>query len=48
MDDPSFVKHGQEISFNLFLGIFDLTIKIPDHFAEVQTSLLQFDIYGIQ
>ena len=44
---PSFVKQCQEISFNLFLDIFDLTINIPDQFAELQTSLLQFQNYGI-
>ena len=34
MDDPSFVKQCQEISFNQFLDTFDLMIKIPDQFAE--------------
>ena len=48
MDDLSFVKQYQEISFYLFLDIFDLTIKISDQFAEVQTSLLQFENYGTQ
>ena len=48
MVDPSFVKQCQQISFNLFLDTFDLTIKIPVQFAEVQTSLLQFENYGIQ
>ena len=48
MNKPSFVKQYQEISFNLFLDIFDLTIKIPDRFAKVQTSLLQFENYRTQ
>ena len=48
MDDHSFVKQCQEISFKLFLDIFDLTIKFPDRFAEEQTSSLQFENYGIQ
>ena len=48
MVDPSFVKQCQEISFNLFLNIFDLTIKIADQYVEVQTILLQFENYGIQ
>ena len=48
MNDPSFVKQCQETSFNLSLHIFDLTIKIPDRFAEVQTDLLQLENYGAQ
>ena len=48
MDEPSLVKQYQEISFNLFLDIFNLKIKIPDRFAEVQTGLLQFENYGTQ
>ena len=40
MVDPSFVEQCQEISLNLFLYIFDLTIEIPDQFVEVQTSSL--------
>ena len=40
MVDPSFVEQCQEISLNLFLDIFDLTIEIPDQFVEVQTSFL--------
>ena len=48
IDDLSFVNQYQQIGFNLFLDIFDLTIQIPDRFAEVQTSLLQFENYGTQ
>ena len=48
MEDQSFVKQCQEISFNPFLDIFHLAIKIPDRLAEEQASLLQLENYGIQ